>query len=531
MEKHCIIKILPQNINITAAQGDNIYRVLAESGLLLDGDCGGRATCRRCRIQIKSRNILPPKEQEKSIFSPEQLQNGWRLACLHQVSEDLILEMPSYDAASSQTEFVCYPDKLSADSELAVAVDIGTTSIAGGLIDLHTGAILALSSLPNSQRSFGADIITRIAYCSENAYGLDRLHQAVWCNIADLIKKLIAEVKADASKIKIITLVANSAMSHIAWGLSPESLAQAPYEPLFYHGQEKRADQLPLARYYPAITAQVCLLPNIGGFLGSDTVAAALSCGMQDKKDWDCWTLLLDIGTNGEVVLAGKGRILAASAAAGPAFEGAHIVCGMRATAGALQSVSWEKGDIKWHTIADAPLIGICGSGLLSLIAFLRRQNIINKNGRLQFQESAEHLLSGRLQGEGPNRRFVLQDGIALYQEDIRQFQLAKGAIAACCQILLKEVDANIKDVQQVLLAGAFGNKLARTDAIDVGLLLPIDESKVHYVGNAAWQGAYLAAIDPMQRQAAQALAKEVCHIATSRQAGFQDVFVKSLLF
>jgi uncharacterized 2Fe-2S/4Fe-4S cluster protein (DUF4445 family) len=527
MDKQYIIKVLPANISITAAKGHNLYQVLAAGGFLLDGDCGGRGICRRCRVRIKAGNITAPHIKEQEIFSAGELEAGWRLACLQTIRDDLTVELSPAVGVEEERSCQIAPAK----HDLAVAIDLGTTSIAAGLLDLANGQILSMASQDNSQRSFGADVITRIDYCLQNADGLSLLQQAVWRDIAALLGRLCQKSQADVDKIKVITVVANSVMSHLAWNISPQSLAQAPYEPTLLVGQKKRAGQLPLAPYYPRLAADVYLLPNIGGYVGSDTLAAILACDLWGKKDAANYTLLLDIGTNGEIVLVGRGQILAASAAAGPAFEGAHIICGMRATAGALWAVCLGNDDIACRTICDKPLCGICGSGLLSLVAFLRRQSLLDQRGRLAAGAKVLPALSGRLQGDGQKRRFLLKNEVALYQSDIREFQLAKGAIAACWQSLLTEAGADVADIEQVLLAGAFGNKLAKEDAIYLGLLPPIAKERIDYIGNAAWQGAYLAAIDDEKRQVADNLAKQIRHVDTAGQKGFQNLFIKALNF
>jgi uncharacterized 2Fe-2S/4Fe-4S cluster protein (DUF4445 family) len=514
------IVILPQNVEISAAKGDNLYRVLADAGVFLSGDCGGRGICRRCFVRIK-KGLLPPTAEEGLALSPAQIEQGYRLACLHKVNGDLVVETPDL----RQKNYVSLNKKAtSLRQKLMMVFDVGTTSVAGGLLDFETGELLATADTHNRQAVFGADVISRITYCLEHHEGAAKLQDAVWRDLADLTERLLTACSAKNQQVLKIVLVANSTISHLLWGICPRGLAKAPYRLVFHQMKRSPLQNLSIAHLLPEVKAEVILLPNIGGFLGSDTIAAMLACDLWVKKDQPQWSMLLDIGTNGEIVLAGHGRVLAASAAAGPAFEGASITCGMRGEPGALQAVQLTKEKLVLKTVADEPLRGICGSGLLSLIALLRREGVINKKGRLQ---AAGKLAERIFDDQG--KRFLLDGQVFLTQGDIRQFQLAKGAITACWQSLLNEAAIEEKDLSAVFLAGSFGNNLSINDALMVGLLPDIAAYKTHYVGNAAWQGAYLTAVESSRLAEAEKLASAVEYINTAEKKGFDQVFVKAL--
>jgi uncharacterized 2Fe-2S/4Fe-4S cluster protein (DUF4445 family) len=413
---------------------------------------------------------------------------------------------------------------------LGLAVDIGTTTLAAFLVDLKTGAVAAVLSDTNPQQAFGADVISRINYAARSRKNLDLLRKSVVSALNGLVKRLSAQAGTRMEDIYEAVVVGNTTMSHLFLGADPTHLAPAPFIPAFTAPVEAGASALGLNINR---AGRVQVLPNIAGYVGSDTVGVMLAAGL-DRGD--NLRLAIDIGTNGEVVLAGRGRLLTCSTAAGPAFEGAQIRCGMRAAEGAIETVTLSGGTVKVNTVGGGMPKGICGSGLVDAVAALYRAGVIDAGGRLARQENS-HSLPGELperlrQGpDGPE--FVLSaDGrVAITQKDIRELQLAKGAIHAGVQILLGELKVGAGDIEEVLLAGAFGNFISKQSALAIGLLPAVEPERIKPIGNAAGDGAYLALISKTERERAFALARKAEHVELSGRKDFQEQFIDSLGF
>lgn len=529
-KKDLKIEILPDKTVIEAQSGDNLYELLTGRGIVLDGDCGGRGTCRRCAVRLVWGSLASAKDEqaEQAAFGEAAWKAGWRLACLHQVQSDLALYIPGVGAYKSKLHAQVKPREAGSPlaQGLGLVVDAGTTSVAVGLVDVSTGAILGLDVCANSQKAFGADVVSRIDYSEKEPQGLSRLQEAVWGDIEQLAVNLCEAAGVESGKVNSAILAGNAVMSHLLWGVAPSSLARAPFSLIINKAEKKAASQLPLKILHPQ---DVYLLPNIGGYIGSDTVAAMLATGLGKKKDVRELTLLIDIGTNGELVLSGRGRILAASAAAGPAFEGAQIYCGMRATTGAIYDLEIEKDTLIPRVIGQGAPQGICGSGLIAIAARLRKVSLLDKSGRLS--GSSANISSGK---EG--RQLSLgsdMDGrsIILTQRDIRQLQLAKAAIRAASRMLLAAVDAQEKDIGELILAGAFGASINPADALEIGLLPKVEEKKITFAGNAAWEGAYRALIDSDIWREAKSLARETEHLSLSGNEEFKRFFIEEMKF
>jgi len=523
------IEILPAKTVIKAQNGENLYELLISHGVLLEGDCGGRGTCRRCAVRLIQGALYPAKDEEaeKAAFGETAWKAGWRLACLHQVQSDLQLYIPNVGEDKSKLSAQVRQEKAvsSLVQGLGLVVDAGTTSIAAGLVDASTGAVLGLDVSANSQRAFGADVVSRIDYTEKNPQGLYRLQKAVWGDIEKLAVSLSVLAGVESGEIKSVMLAGNAVMSHLLWGVDPSSLARAPFTALINKSEKKAASQLPLKELHPQ---DIYLLPNIGGYIGSDTVAAMLATGLTKKRNADKWTMLIDIGTNGELVLAGRGRMLVASAAAGPAFEGAQIHCGMRATAGAIYDIEINKDSIIPQVIGKVAPQGICGSGLIAIAARLRKFGILDKSGRL----------SGNLayisKGEEGRQLFLGSDEdggrIILTQRDIRQLQMAKAAIRAASRMLLAAAGAKEEDIGELILAGAFGASINSVDALDIGLLPNVEEKKITFAGNAAWEGAYKALVDRDIWQEANRLVRETEYVSLSGNEEFSRFFIEDMV-
>ena len=398
------------------------------------------------------------------------------------------------------------------DQLFGVAFDIGTTTIVGSLIDLKNATVLAVAAATNPQNVYGADVISRITHASQAEDGLKQLQGKVIDAANQIVRQLLKQSGIARDRVYEITAVGNTTMSHLFMGIDPTYLAPAPFIPAFSRALEVEASQLGL-NINPS--GKVLFLPNIAGYVGSDTVGVILATNMDRRKD-NC--AAIDIGTNGELVLAAGGRLMACSTAAGPAFEGAEIKHGMRAAAGAIEAVNYSNGNLEIKTIEDSPACGICGSGLIDAAAALLQAGLIEPTGRFVNPEENPECIPkeflGRLRPSQVGYEFVLTpaaesetgEDIVLTQGDLRELQLAKGAIYAGLMILLKEADLKISDLDQVLLAGAFGNYVRKESALTIGLLPAIPPEKIVAVGNAAGDGSRMALASQTMRTALASL-------------------------
>jgi len=373
--------------------------------------------------------------------------------------------------------------------KFGLAIDVGTTSVVTTLIELESGEQLASVSSLNPQAVFGGDLMSRIAFAQFNPTNLRKLQT----RIVGLLNQHVAEVCRTSGVlpkwIYKAVVVGNTCMHHLLLGVDPSHVGLAPYAPVMRHAAVLPARELPLKI---APEARVCLLPLVAGFVGADAVAVALATRLADSP---ALRVAVDIGTNGEVLLGSRERLLACSAPAGPALEGAQIRHGMRGAQGAIDKVTIDH-DVHIHTIGETPALGICGSGLIDLLAGLLDAGVIDWTGLIQVEarDSLPPALRGRVAMRGEERVFVvLRPGeagaraeIVLTQDDVRQVQLAKGAIASGIAMLLHVAAVPLERVEELLLAGGFGNYLSILSAIRIGLIPTLPVGRVRYVGNAA---------------------------------------------
>lgn len=422
------------------------------------------------------------------------------------------------------------------DRMLGIAFDIGTTTVVGYLWDLVTGKELGAASTMNPQTKYGADVISRITYAGQEADGLDKLHKAIIEAVNRLIGEAVEKAGYTKEDVYAVSFVGNSCMHHLLLGLDPRNIALAPYVPVTGSTQDINAQELGI-KINPA--GKVYVLPNIAGFVGADTIGVILATEIDQSSEIK---LAIDIGTNGEMVLGNKDRLLACSTAAGPAFEGAQISCGMRGTVGAIDSVRLDD-DIIYTTIGDEKPIGICGSGLIDVIAVMLDAGIIDCRGRIPTPEqltgiSAE-MFADRIVEHDGMRAFLLAPaaetghGKPLYitQQDVRELQLAKGAIAAGVQILLDKYSIEIDDISEVILAGAFGNYLDKHSACAIGLIPSSLEDRVRPVGNAAGTGAKVALLSTGEYRWSARIASFVEYEELAAYPKFTEIFATALSF
>ena len=422
----------------------------------------------------------------------------------------------------------------SSGQKYGMAFDIGTTSIVGSLMDLETGAELASVGGINPQTVYGGDLMSRIAYAQFAPKKLQTLRAKVLNAVNDFAKQACAEAGIETRHVHKVTIVGNTCMHHIFLGIDPTYVGLAPYAPVVRAAVVVPGSEVPL-KTLPR--ARVCLLPIVAGFVGADTVAAVVATRIYDSAETRC---LVDIGTNGEVVMGSRDGLMACSAPAGPALEGAEIRHGMRGAIGAIEKV--EIGtDVACEVIGGAPPIGICGSGLIDAAAKMLVAGVLDASGRLRTKAkgSLPSALKDRMVKAEGKEAFVLawaavagkDEDITLTQTDIRQLQLAKGAICSGVMTLQKVMGIADAEIAEMMLCGGFGNYINTESAVRIRLLPELPLDRITYYGNAAVLGAQMTLLSETERARADRLAREIAHVSLASQPDFQDVFVEALRF
>ena len=408
---------------------------------------------------------------------------------------------------------------------LGLAVDIGTTKLAAYLVDLDSGQTVASAGAMNPQIAFGEDVISRIGYCSEHPAGRQELQARMAEALNALVGNLCQQVGADSQQVVEAVVVGNTAMHHLFAGLPVKQLAGAPYVPAISAPMDLRSAELGLDI---APAAFVHLPPNIAGFVGADHVAMALATGAWETER----TLIaLDIGTNTEVTLARRGRIWCCSCASGPAFEGAHVQDGMRAAPGAIERIQIT-GDGRSHllTIDNQPPIGICGSGILDAVSELFRAGIIDRRG--VFRTDAPNV-----NRDNGISQFVLAPAeitghgrpVVITRKDINEIQLAKAAIRTGVDVLLHEAGIGHEDVEEFIVAGAFGTYLDVASCVRIGMFPHLPPERFRQVGNAAGAGARQMLVSAARRKVAMELARQVTYVELTVHPNFERQYLKAL--
>lgn len=416
-----------------------------------------------------------------------------------------------------------------------VAFDIGTTTLVATLMDLRTGRSAAVTSRTNPQVHFGDDVVSRISYIENNHDGLKRMRKRLLRSLNEMVVELCERADTGPDAIYEATAVGNTTMSHIFLGVDPSPIAHAPYVGVFREAVDIKAREVGL-EINP--NANLHMLPNIAGFVGSDTVGMVLATGMAREP---VLRLAIDIGTNGEVVVGNRDRLLACSCAAGPALEGARIGCGMRAAEGAISKVIINEG-IEVGVIGGGRPVGICGSGLIDAVAQFLDVGLIESTGRMADPERAgalpDSLRRAVVEHDGapavtlvPAAGTKAGEAIVLTQRDIREVQLATAAIRAGVQMLVGEFGTEFEDIHQVLVAGGFGNFIRRSHARRMGLLPPVRRDRIEFIGNAASTGAKTVLTCRSCRGESERISRETEYIELAGRADFQACYVEAMIF
>lgn len=465
--------------------GTVLLDVLQTHDLHPDAPCGGVGKCKKCTVTVNGQQVL---------------------SCQTVVDQNMTVALPKEQKAEILTDSLSVAVTPDGTCEYALAFDLGTTTVVAYLLDGHSGALAAQASCMNPQSQFGADVISRIQYAMDG--GAEALSSTIRSALVKLTREVSEKAGIASTQIGIASLVGNTAMHHLLLGIDPKPLTVPPYMPNVFEALTlKGADYLPIGE-----DAVLRILPNIAGFVGADTVGCMLSTRFDKLEEL---TLMIDIGTNGEMVLGDKNRRIACSTAAGPAFEGAKIQCGMRGAPGAIDKVFLQDGKVSYHVIGEEKAVGICGSGLLDLVATLLRSEDLDESGRLE--EGTEYMLEGC--------------EVFLSQKDIREVQLAKAAIRAGIELMCRKLNVKVEDIQKVYLAGAFGNYLDPKSACTIGMIPPILLERIQPIGNAAGEGAKLASLREDEFLYSQSLAKNTEFLELASMEEFNDCYVDCLMF
>ena len=525
----------PSGTRFHAEPGATIKEVAAAAGVALDAPCGGLGTCGRCAVATEGA-LEPPTADERVLLGAERLASGIRLACRARVAGDVTVHpIPGEGATASglrileagaHGEIALEPPAMrgiAGDAPLLGAVvDIGTTTVVAAIVDLETGEQLGSASALNPQHPFGHDVMSRITHVA--AHGTESLREPIVATIEQLVCDVLAGLAQPASRVREISVAGNTTMVHLLLGIDPAPLGVAPYEPAFIEAVERPTLEIGLAGL-PC--AGVYILPGISAFVGADITAGLLATGLAEQARS---ALLVDLGTNGEMVLRTPDGLLGASTAAGPALEGASIAYGMRAETGAIERVSLgDGGELHIETIGDIAARGLCGSGLLDLIAVLLETGLLDHTGRLR--GDARHPLAQRVAEREGTRAFEIADGVFLTQRDVRQVQLANAAIASGIDMLLDAAGVAAADVEELIIAGGFGFHVKAAALVRMGMIPPVWHDRVSFAGNTSMTGALMALLDTDTRRRAESIARHVTAIDLASQPDFQSRFVSAMRF
>jgi len=526
--KHFSIIFKPDGRQISIHSGATIVEAAGQAGIILNTVCGGKGTCKKCLV------YLDPDAREV-------------LACQYRIESDLVVTIPAgsrffeqrilTEGIDTGSRIQCdiyekYARTDSAPPIFGLAVDLGTTTVVARLIDMAGGQCRATEAALNPQTRFGDDVISRIAYAQSDKE-FTELHETIIDCINDLAAKLCKKAAVGTNHIFEICVAGNTTMNHIFLGLPITQLGQAPYQAYSLDARDVPPGELGL-KINPA--GNIHTVENIAGFVGADTTAVALATDIESAEEM---TLIVDIGTNGEIVFGTKDKLYAASCAAGPALEGARITCGSRACDGAIEAVVINEDDIDLDVIGNVPPHSICGSGLIDAVAVMLELGVIDRTGRFAEPKTLGDKLPPAIlarffeQDDQPAFRLAgaADNPVLLSQKDIRQMQLAKGAIRAGIKLLQQKIGLEDSDVKRILLAGAFGNYIRRQSALRIGLLPAVDAERIRFVGNAAAAGAQMILLSQQCRDQARELARKIEYVEIAHESDFQMVFADSMLF
>lgn len=494
------VHIEPQGRTVEVRENTPLKEIAGQAGI--DFPCGGKGHCGNCHVELLS-GVLKADDVQKALLRRKGLsEDRWRIACLCKVEGDIAIRIPDRSQVIlSDNARATRP----AEEGHAVAVDLGSTTVVTQLIDRMTGEVLETESEINVQNRYGADIISRIAYAMQGASQAETLTASIREQTGRMISHMLENT--GITDIRKVVIVGNSVMHHLFNGYDVTPLSAYPFN----------SDRNGEARWTPAglgwrlpEDCEIVFMPNISHFVGSDILAGILQCGIHKSGKWSA---LIDLGTNGEIVIGNRDRILCTSTAAGPAFEGVNIINGMRAVSGAICKVDADTGEAA--VIGDTAPAGICGSGLVDAVHHFVKTGRITTDGRIA-DESLD--------------RLPVKGDICLYDKDIREFQLAKSAIATGFVLLAAQAGVRPEEIEHVYIAGGLGNYVDIGKAAELGLISGARRESMVKAGNSALSGCREMTFDSAREEAA-AIMPLLSHYSLETDPGFQDSFCDNLYF
>lgn len=494
MHETITIKLLPIGKTLEVTAGTPLIDVLHEFGI--EFPCGGKGTCGSCKIKLLSGKIeIDPVQQQK--LDKLKLGNNWRLACYCKAETDITLEITQFEniILADNSNFAFQPKQ-----GFGAAIDLGTTTIVAQLVNLENGHVLDSVSEVNPQAKFGGDLISRIQSCLDGKQ--EELQRLVRQKTGEMILSMLQKHPVEVVQV---ALVGNTVMHHIFSALPVNSLSFYPFHTPHLRTQKFIPEEL---NWELPEKTEISFYPSIGSFVGSDILAGIAATKMAENERY---SVLIDLGTNGEIVVGNRDRIVCASTAAGPAFEGAKISQGMRATTGAISSVGVENDDLTIHVIGNVQAKGICGSGLIDVIAMLLNREEIGLFGEINSGADSVQLTKN----------------VSVTQQDIREFQLAKAAIATGVQVLLNQLQITYTDIEYVYIAGGFGNFLNIDNVIRTGLI-ECETEKIIKFGNTALIGAKMFLFE--NEDFIENILSKTTHINLESDPNFQDIYIERMM-
>jgi len=518
MGRH-MVTFYPGRRSIEVDAGASIWEAAQRLNLKVTGPCGGQGRCGRCKVVCFGLT----GDEGREVLTSEEWNVGMRLACRTRVYGDLEVVIPSPDASnmrvvSAHAGLDLGPlDPLGAPMEkgdLGLVVDIGTTTVALSVLDLCTGDEVAAASDYNRQIILGEDVLSRIEYAEDE--GTVRLRNLVLETINDLLAAC-SDDPGFGEGIKAAYISGNTTMTHLFLGVDPSPIRYAPFEPVVKESRLKGRESG--LRIHP--DAEVAVMPCISAYVGGDVTADILHSGM-DREDG--LSLLIDVGTNGEVVLGNRDFLISASSSAGPSFEGGEIACGMRASTGAIERVCLEEGGVfSCRVIGDTPAKGICGSGLIDLLATLSANGLVDKKGRFTSKacvHERDGVLSLQITGE---------EGVFITEDEIQSLIRTKGAIFSACRSLLLNLGMDFADLDNVFICGGFGRHLDLESSIRIGLLPDLSRERFRYLGNSSLAGGKMALLSHESRERVQGIFQKLTYLDLSGNATFFHEYSSAL--
>ncbi|MDZ7672364.1 MAG: ASKHA domain-containing protein [Halanaerobiales bacterium] len=583
--------------NIKCKDNENLLKVLLKNGYDINAYCGGEGICGKCKVKLKG-ELNPPRQADQNFLEPKELKKGYRLSCMYKIKNDIeviydqkqditvmtdgtlteldkdmdllkhdikfkdvninnqkdylkrIFEKTDTDKIeydeikkladiNKRKEFSVFTHQskivdITKDTKkdyYGLSVDIGTTTIVIYLINLSTGEEVGVNSFYNPQKKFGADVISRINYTNNNENGIKEMQDVVIDALNQGINQLVKQTKISNDDIYKMAIVGNTIMLHLLAGIDALSIAKSPYIPTFTDEIKLKAKDLNLNINKKGL---IFLLPSISGYVGADITGDMLTINIDKLKGNN---LMIDIGTNGEIVLNKKDKIVSCSAAAGPAFEGANITFGSAGVSGAISKFEIKNEKFNFKTINDQPPIGICGSGLLDMIAEFFKHGFIESSGKITNKEKLadwKKKYVGKYKDQNAikiTKNKSTDQTIYLTQKDIREVQLAKGAIAAGIEILLQETDLKAENLDRVFIAGGFGNYINPDNACFIKMIPECLKDKIIQIGNGAGTGAKIYLLNQKAKKRALAIKEKVKYIELSVNKEFQTEYINSMNF